>query len=114
MNSQAVSDNQVITKAYVDQFHQQNERSRRDLGIDFHNESSDIVKNNQDNDLNDNKVTNLDSVTVNREPSLDNELSNKKYVDDQLDKNTILRFNQTLENYLKVSVGNDTYNLTKK
>ena len=25
----------------------------------------------------------------------------------------MLRFNQTLENYLKVSVGNDTYNLTK-
>ena len=25
----------------------------------------------------------------------------------------MLRFNQTLRNYLKVSVGNDTYNLTK-
>ena len=25
----------------------------------------------------------------------------------------MLRFNQTLTNYLKVSVGNDTYNLTK-
>ena len=25
----------------------------------------------------------------------------------------MLRFNQTLQNYLKVSVGNDTYNLTK-
>ena len=29
----------------------------------------------------------------------------------KLDKNTVLRFNQTLQNYLKVSVGNDTYNL---
>ena len=29
-NTQAVNDNQVITKAYVDQFHQGNERSRRD------------------------------------------------------------------------------------
>ena len=66
MNTQAVNDNEVITKAYVDQFHQENERSRRDLGIDFYNESS-----------------------------------------------TILRFNQTLQNYLKVSVGNDIYNLTK-
>ena len=28
-------------------------------------------------------------------------------------KNTIVRFNQTLDNYLKVSVGNDTFNLTK-
>ena len=111
--TQAVNDNEVITKAYVDQFHQENERSRRDLGIDFYDESSDIVKNNQDNDLNDNKLTNVDSITVNRNPSSDNEVSNKKYVDDELDKNTIVRFNQTLENYLRVSVGNDIYNLTK-
>ena len=41
------------------------------------------------------------------------ELTNKKYIDDELDKNTILRFTQTLQNYLKVSVGSDTYNLTK-
>ena len=30
-----------------------------------------------------------------------------------MDKNTIVRFNQTLTNYLKVSVGNNIYNLTK-
>ena len=42
-----------------------------------------------------------------------NELASKAYIDNELDKNTILRFNQTLENYLKVSVGNDIYNLTK-
>ena len=70
-------------------------------------------KNNQDNDFNNNKLTNIDSITVNRNPSSDNELSNKKYIDDELDKNTIVRFNQTLENDLKVSVGNDAYNLTK-
>ena len=34
---------------------------------------------------------------------------NKKYVDDELNKKTILRFSQTLENYLKTSVDNDTY-----
>ena len=113
LNTQAIDDNQVITKAYVDQFHQENERSRRDLGIDFYNESSDLVKNNQDNDLNDNKLTNLDSITINRNPTLDNEVSNKKYIDDELDKNTIVRFSQTLSKYLKVSVGNDTYHLTK-
>ena len=55
LNTQAVNDNQVITEAYVDHFCQENERSRRDLGLDFYDESSDIVKNNQDNDLNDNK-----------------------------------------------------------
>ena len=112
LNTQEVNDNQVITKAYVDQFHQENERSRRDLGIDFSNESDDIVKNIQDNDLNDNKITNLDFITINRNPTSDNGTTNKKYVDDELDKNTILRFNQTLQNYLKISVGNDTNNLT--
>ena len=30
LNTQAVNDNQVITKAYVDQFHQETERSSRD------------------------------------------------------------------------------------
>ena len=72
-----------------------------------------MVRNNQDNDLNGNKLTNLDSITVNRNPSSDNDLTNKKNIDDGLDKNTIVRFNQKLENYLEVSVGNDTYNLAK-
>ena len=72
-----------------------------------------MVKNNKDNDFNDNKLTNIDSITVDRNPSSDNELVNKKYIDNELDKNTILRFNQTLQKYLKVLVGNDTYNLTK-
>ena len=59
-----------------------------------------------------NKLTNLDSVTVNRILASDNELANKNYID-ELDKNAIVRFNQTLSNYLKVSVGHDVYNLTK-
>ena len=57
---------EIPTKSYVDSLHEGNERSRRDLGLDFYDES-----------------------------------------------NTLIRFNQTLQNYLKVSVGNDTYNLTK-
>ena len=69
--------------------------------------------NDQDNEFDNNNLTNLDSITVNRSPNLDNELANKKYIDDDIDKNTVLRFIQTLENYLKVSVGNDTYNITK-
>ena len=113
LNKQEENDNEVITKAYVDQFHQENERSRRDLGIGFYNESSDLVKNNQDNDFNDNKLINLDSIQVNRNPTLDNEVSNKKYIDDELEKNTIVRFSQTLSNYLKVTVGGDIYHLTK-
>ena len=81
LNTQGVNDNQVITKAYVDQFNQENERSRRDLGIDFYNESSDIVINNQDNDLNDYKLTNINSITINNNPTDDNHVSNKKYID---------------------------------
>ena len=69
--------------------------------------------NDQDNEIDNRKLTNLDSITVNRNPNLDNELANKEYIDDELDKNTVLRFKQTLQNYLKVSDGNDTYNLTK-
>ena len=104
---------EIPTKAYIDSLHEENERSRRDLGIDFYDESSYLVKNNQDNNFNDNKLTNLDSITINRNPTSDDEVSNKKYIDDELNKNTIVRFNQTLQNYLKVSVGNDLYNLAK-
>ena len=113
LKTQAGNDNQVITKAFVDQFHQENQRSRRDLGIVFCDDSNDLVKNNHDNDFNDNKLTNIDSITNNRNPTSDNEVTNKKNVGIELDNNTILRFNHTLEIYLKVSVGNDTYNLTE-
>ena len=107
LNTQTVNDNQVITKAYVDQG---NQRSRRDVGINVYNDSNDSLKNNQDNDFDDNKITNFYSIPVNRDPSSDNELSNKKYIDDELDKKIILEFNQTLDNYLKISVGNEVYN----
>ena len=72
-----------------------------------------MVKNNQGNDFNDNKLTNIDSISLNRTPNSYNEVTNKYYVDDLVDEGTIVRFNQTLENFLKVSVGNDTYKLTK-
>ena len=113
LNTQAVNDNEVITKVYVDQTRNDNERNSRDVGLSFHNEEVDLVKNNQDYDLNDNKLTNLDSITINRNPTSDKKVSNKKNINDQLDKNTIVRFNQTLQNYLEVSVGSDTYNTTK-
>ena len=113
LNTQAVNGNEVMTRTYEDQFHQENERSRRGLVFDFYDESNDLVKNNQDSDFNDKKLTDLDSVAVNRNPSLDNEFANEKYVDDSVGEGNILRFNETLQNYLKVSVGNDTYNLTK-
>ena len=57
---------ELPTKSYNDSLHEENERSRRDLGLDFNDKSS-----------------------------------------------TLVRFNQTLQIFLKVSVGNDTYNLSK-
>ena len=112
MNTQAVNDNQVITKAYVDQFHQEKERPRQNLGIDFYDESNILVKNNQDNILNDNKLTKIKSITINTNPTDDNHVSNKKYIDDQLDKNTLVRLNDNSnDKYLKVNINNLTYYL---
>ena len=64
-------------------------------------------------DFNDSKLTNIEPITVNRSPSSIKEVSIKNYVDDSLGQGTMSKLNQTLENYLKVSVGNYTYNLTK-
>ena len=44
-----------------------------------YDESNELVKNNQDNNFNGNKLTIIDSITVNRKPSSDNELR-KKYI----------------------------------
>ena len=104
---------ELSTKAYNDSIHVENEQSLQDLGLDFNDESDDLLKNNQDSDFNDKKLTNIDSITLNRNPNSDNEVTIKKYVDDSIKKSTILRFNQTPQNYLKVSVGNDIYDLTK-
>ena len=62
----------------------------------------------QDNNFNDDEIRNLGSITVNREPISDNELASKKYVDDSIGQGNNFRYNSTSENYLKVSVGNDT------
>ena len=78
MRKQAENDNEVITKAYVDQFHQEAERSRRDSELDFYDESNDIVKKIQDNELNDNKPANINSITNNNSPIDDKHVSNKK------------------------------------
>ena len=113
LNTQAVDDYQVQTKAYVDQFHQENEQSRRNLGIDFNDDWNDLVKNNQDNDLNDDKLIIVNSSTINQDAILDYQVSAKKYLDDSIGEGYVRRFNKTLENYLKESAGNDTYIFNK-
>ena len=81
--------------------------------MNFHNESSELVKIIQDDDLNDKNLAILDDVSINRKPNQDKQISNKTYVDDSIGGDKIVRFNQTLDNYLKLSVGNDVYNLMK-
>ena len=40
-------------------------------------------------------------------------MATKKFVVESLDSGNILKFYQTLQNYLKLSVGNDVYNFSK-
>ena len=76
---------ELSTKSYVDSLHESS-RNRRDLSSVF---------NDQDNEFDNNKLTNLDSFTVNANPSSDDKLSNKKYVEDSIGEGTILRSIQT-------------------
>ena len=99
------------------------------LYVDNSIDESSIVRNNQDNDFGNYNLTNINSITLNKQAENDDEVITKAYVDQfhqesersrrdlgidfYNESSTILRFNQILQNYLKVSVGNDTYNLTK-
>ena len=99
------------------------------LYVDNSIDESSVVRNIKDNNFNNYKLTNISSITLNTQAVNDNEVITKAYVDQfhqesersrrdlgidfYNESSTILRFNQTLQNYLKVSVGNDTYNLTK-
>ena len=99
------------------------------LYVDTEIDESSLVRNNQDNDFNNNNLTNINSITLNNQAVNDNQVITKAYVDQFHQENersrrdvgldfydessTLVRFNQTLQNYLKVSVGNDIYNLTK-
>ena len=94
---------ELPTKPYVDSLHESS-RNRRGLSSIFTY---------QDNELHINKLTTLDSVSVNKNRSSDKELANKKNFDDSIGDRNVLRFNRTLENYLKISNGNDRYNITK-
>ena len=67
----------------------------------------------QDNDFENKRLTKLVSISVNRDPSSDNELTKKEYVDDSIGEGSILRFDQTLQNYLKISIVDAMYDLTK-
>ena len=53
--------------------HNDIQRSRRDLGIEFYDESTDLVEKT--------KTMNMDSTTINRNPTSDSELSDKQDID---------------------------------
>ena len=77
---------ELPTKSYVDSLHESS-RNGRDLSSVFNDHYNEFDKN---------KLNNLDTVVVNRNPILDNELSNKKKVDDSKGEGTIVRFNKSL------------------
>ena len=86
LNSTLTSTKTIIeipTKSYIDSLHEENERSRRDLGIDFYDESSDLVKNNITSDFDDNIISNVRSIQNNDNATSDDHAVNKKYVDDE-------------------------------
>ena len=71
LNSTLTSPKTIIdlpTKNYVDSLHESS-KNRRDLSSIF---------NDQDIEFDKIKLTNLDSVSFNRKPNLDNQLANKK------------------------------------
>ena len=77
LNSALTSPKTIIelpTKLYVESLHESS-RNRRDLSSVF---------NDQDIEFDKNKSTNLDSITVKGDHNSDNELANKKYIDDEL------------------------------
>ena len=72
--------------------------------------------NEQGSELDNNKLRNQEKFTNYWYPHIDGKDSNRKNVDDELDEvdtNTFLSFNQTLQICLKVSVGNNVQNLAK-
>ena len=90
-NSNLTSPKTIIgipTKAYVDSLCQNN-RSKPPLSTVFKD---------QENDLDNNKLTNLDGFTVKRLPTSDNEL--QKLVLDSKGERSNLRFYQTLQSIL--------------
>ena len=117
VTSQAVNDNELVSKAYVDSFHQENERTRRDVGLEFYDEANDLVENNQNNDFKNYSLTNIKSIQINDDPISPQDATNKIYVDTILDETSILRNNKQnslnnneLINVKSIQINNDPLN----
>ena len=67
--SEPIDDNHVVTKSYVDSLSKK-DRTRCDFSI---------VMNDQDSDFNEEKLSKLDSITLNRNPILEEEAVKKLF-----------------------------------
>ena len=67
----------------------ENERNRRCLFS---------ALNEQDSDFKNNRLTNIVSITFNRNQFLNEEVNNKQDLDNELENNALLKFDQILEN----------------
>ena len=71
---------ELPNKSAVDSLHESS-KNRPDLSS---------VVNDQDNEVGNKKLTNLDFVVVNRNPTSDNEVTNENYVEDSIEEVTVL------------------------
>ena len=55
----------------------------------------------------------MDGFAAIRDENLHGEPANKAYIDKLIGEGTVVRFIQALQKWLKISVGNEVYNLTK-
>ena len=78
LNSEPTDDINAATKSYVDSL-SENDKNSREMFLVFSD---------QDNEFDNNKLTNVDSIKINRNPTLHEEVS-KKHVDNELDKSKI-------------------------
>ena len=104
INDDPISDNHVVTNSYVVSL-SENDRNGRYLSVVFRN---------QDTEFDNNNLTNLNSITLIRDSTIDYEVVRKRSVDDSIQNSTIVGFNQILESYLNNTVKGTVFYLKKK
>ena len=89
LTSDPIDNNHVTPSSYVDSL-TWNDEIRGVMSL---------VLNGQDNEFDTESSTNLHCITVKRNPLLNGQPSKNEHADNDLDKNTILSLNRTLQNY---------------
>ena len=70
---------EIPTKANVDNLRDENEQTRRRLGLAISGESNDSAKNNHSNNFFDNELANITSITIKRDSISINDLAKNIY-----------------------------------